>query len=75
MKLLTQLYHEQVIRWPDSGQVILAQYDDRSIVVYQAYHRIAGHFAARHGYFGDGFSLNRMTWIKPNFLWMMYRSG
>jgi len=19
--------------------------------------------------------MNRMTWIKPNFLWMMYRSG
>ncbi|MFM7854759.1 MAG: DUF4291 family protein [Flammeovirgaceae bacterium] len=22
-----------------------------------------------------GLSLNRMTWMKPNFLWMMYRSG
>ncbi|WP_209018579.1 DUF4291 family protein [Endobacterium cereale] len=21
------------------------------------------------------FSLNRMTWIKPSFLWMMYRCG
>ena len=29
-----------------------------------------------HGYFGgDHFSLNRMSWVKPNFLWMMYRSG
>jgi hypothetical protein len=22
-----------------------------------------------------GYNMNRMTWIKPNFLWMMYRSG
>ncbi|WP_141653813.1 DUF4291 family protein, partial [Erwinia billingiae] len=21
------------------------------------------------------FSMTRMTWIKPSFLWMMYRSG
>jgi hypothetical protein len=24
---------------------------------------------------GDEFSFRRMSWIKPNFLWMMYRSG
>lgn len=24
---------------------------------------------------GDRFSYARMSWIKPNFLWMMYRSG
>jgi len=27
------------------------------------------------GDFGKDFSFNRMSWIKPNFLWMMYRSG
>ncbi|EJL75118.1 hypothetical protein PMI13_00595 [Chryseobacterium populi] len=26
-------------------------------------------------YFGGAFSLERMMWIKPNFLWMMYRNG
>src|SRR5690606_25469138 len=30
---------------------------------------------ARHGHFGGEFGLGRMSWIKPNFLWMMYRSG
>jgi Domain of unknown function (DUF4291) len=45
------------------------------VVVYQAYRPEIGHFAARHGYFGGSFSLGRMSWIKPNFLWMMYRSG
>ncbi len=44
--------------------------------MYQAYRSEIGHFAATHGYFGgDRFSLTRMSWIKPNFLWMMYRSG
>jgi len=31
--------------------------------------------AASHQYFGGDFSYSRMSWIKPNFLWMMYRSG
>lgn len=53
----------------------MAQYDDQSIVVYQAYRPAIGLFAAAHGYFGGEFSLNRMSWIKPNFLWMMYRCG
>ena len=43
--------------------------------MYQAYRPAIGNFAATHGYFGGDFSLNRMSWIKPNFLWMMYRSG
>jgi hypothetical protein len=29
----------------------------------------------RHQKFGGDFSYQRMSWIKPNFLWMMYRSG
>jgi hypothetical protein len=43
--------------------------------VYQAYNPETGHFAARNGDFGGGFGMGRMSWIKPNFLWMMYRSG
>ncbi|HBB34945.1 MAG TPA: hypothetical protein DDZ80_20145 [Cyanobacteria bacterium UBA8803] len=27
------------------------------------------------GNFGKGFSLHRMTWIKPSLGWMLYRSG
>lgn len=75
MKLQTEPYLDQKDRWPPKGQVILAQYDADSIVVYQAYRPSIGHFAAQHGYLGGDFSLTRMTWIKPNFLWMMYRSG
>ncbi len=75
MKLQTELYLNQKERWQPRGKVILAQYDAASVVVYQAYRPSIGHFAAQYGYFGGDFKLSRMTWIKPNFLWMMYRSG
>jgi hypothetical protein len=75
MILRTESFAIQSARWPKSGRVILAQYDSDAVVVYQAYRPSIGRFAAEHGYFGDGFSMSRMTWIKTNFLWMMYRSG
>ncbi|MCC9602854.1 DUF4291 domain-containing protein [Stieleria sp. JC731] len=53
----------------------MAQYDDETIIVYQAYRPEIGNFAVKNGYFGGEFSYNRMSWIKPNFLWMMYRSN
>jgi len=68
-------YKEQVKNWPQTGRHILAQYDEESIIVYQAYRKEIGNFAASKGYFGGPFSYSRMSWIKPNFLWMMYRSG
>jgi hypothetical protein len=75
MNLITEAYLAQVARWPRTGRHILAQFDEESVFVYQAYNPAIGHWAAQHGYFGGGFSLSRMSWIKPNFLWMMYRSG
>ena len=71
----TEPYTQQKALWPDSGRHILAQFDDETIFVYQAYQPSIGLFAARHQYFGGDFSYNRMSWIKPNFMWMMYRSG
>lgn len=68
-------YMDQVSTWPNEGKHILAQYNDDYIVVYQAYRQSIGEFAATNQFFGGDFSYNRMTWIKPNFLWMMYRSG
>ena len=68
-------YLDQDKKWPDEGRHILAQYDEGSIIVYQAYRPAIGLFAVEHQYFGGEFSLNRMSWIKPNFLWMMYRSN
>ena len=76
MKLHTAPYLQQAHSWPSAGQHILAQYDETSVVVYQAYRAAIGEYAIRHGRLdGPDFSLQRMSWIKPNFLWMMYRSG
>lgn len=44
--------------------------------MYQAYRASIGRYAIAHGALGgDGFSYARTSWIKPNFLWMMDRSG
>jgi len=75
MTLETAPYLEQREGWPPRGRHILAQYDESRIVVYQAYRPSIARFAAENGFFGGEFSLGRMSWIKPNFLWMMYRSG
>lgn len=75
MQLATENYLIQVSNWPEKGKHILAQFDENSIVVYQAYRPDIGSFAVSKGYFGGEFSLSRMSWIKPNFLWMMFRSG
>ena len=74
MRITPEALLVQQNRWPKTGRHVLAQYDDGKIVVYQAYRPEIGHFAAREGYFGGEFKLDRMSWIKPNFLWMMYRS-
>ena len=75
MKLQLKKYIEQLKVWPEEGQHIMAQYSADHIVVYQSYRPEIGNFAVKNQYFGGAFSLERMTWIKPNFLWMMYRNG
>jgi hypothetical protein len=74
--LQLESYREQQARWPANGKHIMAQFDEDTIFVYQAYRPSIGRFAAVNGFFGGpDFSFGRMSWIKPNFLWMMYRSG
>lgn len=54
---------------------IYAYYDNKTIRVYQAFNSRISEEALNLGTFGPSFKLDRMTWIKPSFLWMMYRSG
>lgn len=55
---------------------IRALYDDKTIRVYQAYsHQIADSALAAQTFVEPPFKMSRMTWIKPSFLWMMYRAG
>lgn len=55
---------------------IRAKFDNETIRVYQAYNNAIANEAIKTGRFvSPPFKLDRMTWIKPSFLWMMYRCG
>ena len=55
---------------------IRAVYDEYTIRVYQAYNdQIADAALANGTFVSPPFKKDRMTWIKPSFLWMMYRAG
>ncbi|ADK14567.1 DUF4291 domain-containing protein [Clostridium ljungdahlii] len=54
---------------------ICASYTENSIRVYQAYNNKVAEECLKLGTFGESFKMERMTWIKPSFLWMMYRCG
>ncbi len=54
---------------------IRAVYTRDTIRIYQAYNATIAREAVSKGTFGNLFKMERMTWIKPSFLWMMYRCG
>ncbi len=54
---------------------IRARHTASTVTVYQAYRPEIGRPAARAGRFPAAWKRDRMTWIKPSFLWMMYRCG
>ncbi|KAI8086284.1 uncharacterized protein BX664DRAFT_335423 [Halteromyces radiatus] len=70
--------HHRYTKVDFPSQVILAHQDnDDAVVVYQAFSSSIADFAVQHQSFkgAPGYKLERMTWIKPSFLWMQYRSG
>jgi hypothetical protein len=76
MKVILETEPYNVNNYPASGQHILAQTKDNLIAVYQAYRPVTAAYAVEHQTLGGpAYSFNRMSWIKPNFLWMMFRSG
>lgn len=76
MTIKTEKYTDAIARLPIAGQHIIGHQDDNHIVVYQAYnHQIADYAVAHQALGGPAYSYDRMSWIKPNFLWMMYRCG
>lgn len=56
-------------------QEIRADFDARTITVYQAYRPAIAEAALAAGRFVEPFKFTRATWIKPSFGWMMYRCG
>ncbi|MGZ0152779.1 DUF4291 domain-containing protein [Kribbella sp. WER1] len=54
---------------------VRALYGEGVVAVYQAYSPEIAEPALQAGTFVEPFGMGRMTWIKPSFLWMAYRSG
>lgn len=55
---------------------IRALYDEQTVRVYQTYSdTIADSLLANGRFVEPPFKMNRMTWAKPSYLWMMYRCG
>jgi hypothetical protein len=63
--------------WPQTGKVIMAQYNSQAVLVYQSYNAEIADWAVKHQKFlgAPSWKDQRMTWIKTSFLWMMYRNG
>ncbi|KAJ5926157.1 hypothetical protein N7516_007930 [Penicillium verrucosum] len=59
----------------NTHRAIRAKQTPSTITVYQAYSPEIAEPALKAQKFVPPFSRQRMTWIKPSFLWMAYRSG
>lgn len=76
MNIKTASYQDVIASIPAEGKHILGYQTETEIVVYQAYKPEIALFAVQHQCLGGHhFSYDRMSWIKPGFLWMMYRCG
>lgn len=74
LKTIPYLNYEKDL--PQLGKHIIGQKIKDDIIVYQAFNPKIANYAIKHQKFGgDFYRFSRMTWIKPNFLWMMYRAG
>ncbi|MGW4379192.1 DUF4291 domain-containing protein [Kitasatospora sp. NPDC004531] len=60
---------------PSELHAVRADFDDSTIVVYQAYTPAIAEPALRAGRFVAPFSFRRMTWIKPSLPWLLHRSN
>jgi Domain of unknown function (DUF4291) len=75
-KMKTEKYTAQKNRLPQTGKQVIAQTDGENMIVYQAFNpRITDYAVAHQQFGGPDYSFSRMSWIKPGFLWMMYRAG
>ncbi|CAK0841610.1 unnamed protein product [Prorocentrum cordatum] len=60
----------------DGVHVFHAEWDAEGVYFYQAFSDEIADYALQHQRFGGPmFNPTRMTWIKPSFAWVLYRSG
>jgi hypothetical protein len=59
-----------------TAQIFMGEWDEEGVFVYQAFCDDIADYALEHQKFGGpNFNPTRMTWIKPSFAWVLYRSG
>ncbi|MDP5106130.1 MAG: DUF4291 domain-containing protein [Polaribacter sp.] len=76
MTLETVKYATYEQELPQEGKHIIGQERNNNIIVYQAFNPNISKWAIENQKFGGShYKFSRMSWIKPNFLWMMYRAG
>ncbi|SDR82453.1 protein of unknown function [Polaribacter sp. KT25b] len=76
MNLETIKYLAYEKELPQAGKHIIGQTRNNNIIVYQAFNLNISKWAIENQKFGGShYKFSRMSWIKPNFLWMMYRAG
>ena len=76
MEIEFENYLSSVQLLPLAGNQIIAHQQNDLILVYQAFSNSIADFAlANQSFGGPNYNLSRMSWIKPSFLWMMYRCG
>ncbi|MEM6346478.1 MAG: DUF4291 family protein [Bacteroidota bacterium] len=55
-------------------KIVYADYDEEGVYVYQAFKPSTVEIAVEKGTFGKGFGLDRTSWIKPSFGWVLHRT-
>jgi hypothetical protein len=67
-------YKKDVVH--EGVQVFSGEWDQEGVFFYQAFNDEIADWAVEHQRFGGPqFNPSRMTWIKPSFAWVLYRSG
>jgi len=74
-KLDLEHYEESKQNLPKKGKYFFGHERNGLITFYAAFNKRIVADAIKNQKFGSGFSFNRMTWVKPSFMWMMHRSG
>ena len=74
-KILCECANEQIKKYKNMylNNEVRAVFNRETIRVYQAYNNAIASEAVQLGTFGNRFKMDRMSWIKPSFLWMMNR--
>lgn len=69
-------YEEHERHLPATGRFIIGQFSNDAFVVYQAFKPGIASYAVKNQRFGGpDYAFDRVTHLKPSFLWMMYYSG